>query len=244
MIRVILALLFAVLFLICMIPMQFVEFLIGKYKGQKAKDALARTLIRFAFRVILLISGVKIDCRGQENIPTDEAVLYVSNHRSYFDIIITYTLLPGPTGYVAKMEMQKIPLLSSWMKLIRCLFLDRKDPRQGLKMILAGIEQIREGVSVFICPEGTRVDGEEKEMLPFKEGSLKIAEKTNCPVVPVAIHNTRNILEAHFPFIRATHVVVQFGTPFRPGDLSKEERKFCGAYTQKRILEMLEQMDA
>ena len=226
MIRVLLALLFAILFLICMIPMQFAEFLIGKYRGQKAKDALAQTLIRFAFRVILFLCGVRIDCRGRENIPTDEAVLYVGNHCSIFDILVSYIYFPSPTGYVAKIETKKIPLLSSWMKLIRCLFLDRKDPREGLKMVLAGIEQIHEGVSVFIFPEGTRGPDENGQMRPFKEGSLKMAEKTNCPVVPVAFSNTRNILEAHFPFVHATHVTVWFGTPFRPADLSKEYRKF------------------
>ena len=52
---------------------------------------------------------------GLENVP-DEPVLFIGNHRSYFDILLTYSRCKRLTGYVAKKEMEKIPLLSTWMK--------------------------------------------------------------------------------------------------------------------------------
>ena len=67
-----------------------------------------------------------------------------------------YTTVPGFVGFVAKKEMEKIPLLRSWMKNVNCLFLDRKDIKAGLKTILEGIEKVKNGISVWIFPEGTR----------------------------------------------------------------------------------------
>ncbi|MFQ8841288.1 MAG: lysophospholipid acyltransferase family protein [Clostridium fessum] len=112
--------------------------------------------------------------RGYENIPQDRPVLYVGNHRSYFDILVGYTTVPGLMGFVAKKEMEKIPLLSKWMLNVNCLFLDRNNIKEGLKTILAGIEKVRRGVSVWIFPEGTRNKNEQlSDLLPFKEGKLE-----------------------------------------------------------------------
>ena len=77
-------------------------------------------------------------------------------------------------------------------------------------------------------------------MLPFKEGSFKIAEKTGCAIIPVALSNTDEIFENHFPKIKATHVVMEFGKPVYPNSLDKEQRKFLGSYVQEIIQKMLE----
>ena len=87
MIRVILALLFAILYLILGIPVLFVEWLIGK-RNPHAADISQLRMVQWAFRVILFICGTKVTVIGEENVPTDEPVLYIGNHRSYFDIII------------------------------------------------------------------------------------------------------------------------------------------------------------
>ena len=167
-------------------------------------------------------------------------MLYVGNHRSYFDIVSGYIVVPGQTGFVAKKEMEKIPLLRDWMRNVNCLFLDRKDIKAGLKTILEGIEKVKGGSSMWIFPEGTRCKAEDPtELLDFKEGSLKIAEKSGCPVVPVAITGTAEILEQHFPFIRPSHVTMEFGEPFYIKELPAEDRKRAGAYTEAKIKEML-----
>ena len=61
-----------------------------------------------------------------------------------------------PTGYVAKKEMNKFLYVRRWMNNIQCLFLDRENMKEGLKTILKGIDNIKNGISVFIFPEGTR----------------------------------------------------------------------------------------
>ena len=235
MIRFILVALFLVTFLILSIPIHLVEWLIGKINPD-FKNKSSQKIVQWAFKVILLLSGVKLTIKGFENIPKDNAVLYVGNHRSYFDIVITYALAPNLTGYVAKKEMEKIPLLNTWMRYLHCLFLDRDNIKEGLKTILTGIEFINSGISICIFPEGTR--NKEETMLPFKEGSLKMADKTGCAIVPFALTNTRDIFENHFPKIKRTQVTLEYGTPIYPKELEKEERKFLGAYTRNMIEEI------
>ncbi len=207
-------------------------------------DAMAQQslrTVRWILGVFLRQAGVTVTVKGLENIPQDRPVLYVGNHRSYFDILVGYTTVPGRLGFVAKKEMERYPFLAQWMHNVDCLFLDRKDVKEGLKTILQGVEKVRHGVSIWIFPEGTRNRNEDlKDLLPFKEGSLKIAEKAGCPVVPVAIRGTAEIFEKHIPRICPGHVTIEFGEPFIVKDLPPEERKFAGAYAQKKILEMLE----
>ena len=238
MIRAILALLFAVLYLILGIPVLFVEWIIRKC-NRHAADISSLRMVQWAFRVIMFICGVKLTVIGEENVPKDVPVLYIGNHRSYFDIIITYSRCPRLTGYIAKDTMGKVPLLNIWMKRLYCLFLDRTDMKKGLKTILTGIDQIKTGISMCIFPEGTRNKTDDL-MLPFKEGSFKIAEKSGCPIIPMAITNSADVLEAHMPRVKKAHVIVEYGKPIYPNELDKEQKKKIGAYCQNVIAEMLE----
>ncbi len=237
MIRLIIIVLFVLIYLIVGIPVLLIEMLIGKF-SRRAKDYSCLRLVQAAFKLIMFATGVKLTVIGEENVPKDQAVLYVGNHRSYFDVVMTYARCPGLTGYIAKVEMLRYPLLRDWMKALYCLFLDRDNIKEGLKTILQGIEYIKNGVSICIFPEGTRNHSD--TMLPFKEGSMKMAEKTGCPIIPMAITNSAEIFENHIPFIRPCHVILEYGKPIIPGELSKEEKKFLGAYTQQKIQEMLD----
>ena len=236
MIRLILIVIFLILYPIVFSPALVVEWIIGKFSPEaKAKSSLF--LVQHAFGIILWLTGTKVDVIGRENIPDDRPVLYVGNHRSYFDIVIGYQLVKGETGFVAKKEMKKIWLLSHWMKNLHCLFLDRENIKEGLKTILTGIDYVKKGISIWIFPEGTRNKG--AGMMEFKEGSMKIAEKTGCPIIPVAMTGTAEIFEKHIPFVRRSHVTVTFGEPIEIRSLDKEQKKFLGAYTRQKILDML-----
>lgn len=223
-------------------PVYFVLFLIGKKYPEK-KDNASRAIVSWAFHVILLIAGTKIIVHGKENIPKDHAVLFVGNHRSYFDILSTYVVSGIKIGYVAKKEMEQIPLLSLWMKAIGCLFLDRENIKEGLKTILKGVDQLKGGHSIFIFPEGTRSKTE--AMGTFKEGSTKMAEKAKCPIVPVALSNTDYIFEKNKHFaIKATTIEITFGDEIIINTLPKEDQKFLGAYLQRLIQQMKEKQEA
>lgn len=226
---------FVILFLIFSTPLLIAEWIIGKFNMElKSKSSLS--IVNWAFRVCLWITGVTVTVRGEENVPKDTAVLYVGNHRSYFDILLTYVRVPRPTGYIAKKEMLRYPLLVNWMKNLHCLFLDRKDIKQGMKTILEGIELVKSGISICIFPEGTR-NKVNDTFLPFHEGSFKIAEKSGCPVIPICINNSAAIFEDHLPRMKKAHVVIEYLKPVYIKDLPKEKRKFVGAHIQNIIME-------
>ena len=235
MIRFIVVVSFVVLFLIFSIPLLIIEWIIGKF-NMDLKNRSSLAIVNWAFGVCLFFSGTKITYIGEENVPKDKAVLYIGNHRSFFDILTTYVRVPRPTGYIAKTEMLRIPLLSNWMKNLHCLFLDRHDLKKGLKTILEAVEKLKSGISICIFPEGTR-NREPDTFLPFKDGSFKIAEKSGCPIIPMTINNSGAVFEDQFPRIKKRHVIVEYGKPIYMNELEKEDRKAIGTYVQNIIKE-------
>ena len=138
--RTILAVLYVFLFLVLSIPVMLVEWIIGFF-NKDLKDRSSFKIVRWAFRCVTFISGTKITVKGKENIPTDRAVLFIGNHRSIFYIVLVDTLMIRPTGFLAKKEIAKVPLLNVWIAFIHTLFLDRKDVKKGLQTELLPFQE-------------------------------------------------------------------------------------------------------
>jgi 1-acylglycerol-3-phosphate O-acyltransferases len=244
MIKFILVALGLFLYLVLFIPVMLILLIVRKFRPD-VSTFVAQGMVSAVFRLMIFITGSKVEVRGSENIPKDGGVLFVSNHRSYFDILTGFGYTKKPLGFVAKYEMIHAPLLKQWMELVNCLFLNRQDIKQGLKTIIKGIDQVKSGVSVWICPEGGRnMNPDVTNVKEFKEGSLKIAEKGKVPVVPVAIYGTYEIWEEHMPYMRKSKVIIEYGKPIVIDELSDAEKKKLGAYTRSKIVEMLENMVA
>ena len=235
MFRFIFVAIFLILYLILSIPVFFVEWLIGKFNPH-ARDISSLRIVQWGFKVILKMTGVNVTVIGEENVP-DEPVLFIGNHRSFFDILLTYSRCRNLTGYVAKKEMEKIPLLSTWMRFVYCLFLNRENPKEGLKTILQAIDYVKNGISICIFPEGTRSQDEDPH--EFKEGSLRPALKAKVPVIPMAISGTADILENNKRFqVKPATVHITFGQPIYPDQLERAEKKHLGATIREEIIEM------
>lgn len=235
MIRFLLTLLWTIIFLVGSLPVILVTWIIGFFSPD-TKSKISWKVITFAFNVVIFLSGSKVEFKGLEKVPTDRPVLYCPNHRSLYDIIITYTKVPRPTGYVAKKETKRVPIFNIWMSFIHCQFLDRKDLRQGLKVILKCADLVKSGISICIFPEGTRNKGND-DFLPFHDGSFKIAEKSKCPIIPVAIVNSHAIFEDKCPRIRASHVIVEYCDPIEVDGMSREEIKGLSSRVHDAISE-------
>ena len=233
MIRLILILIFLSFYFIFFLPVLLVQWLIRKKNPLRAAK-LSKALVSWGFRCIKCLAGVKLIVKGQENIPTDTSVLYVGNHRSYFDVVLTLSLFPNVTGYVAKKEIKKVPILRRWMNAIHCIFLDRDNIKEGLKTILLGVEELKNGYSLCIFPEGTRNKGEDT-LLPFHEGSFKLAEKSGVPIVPMTLVNSSAIFEDHFPLIKKTTVIIEFSDPIYVNQLDREGKKNLSANVREII---------
>lgn len=240
--RTIIALIWLVLFVISAIPAMIYMVIVHKKDPWKAEKT-ARAWISVFFKVLTRIAGTGITIKGYENVPSDRAVVYIGNHRSYFDVILTYALCKTTTSYIAKAELRNIPLFGLWGDMMMCLFFDQSDMKASVKMILDGIARLKQGISIFIFPEGKR--NKEPALLPlneFKDGSFKLASKTGCPVIPVALKNIDDIWEAHSPWLKKTSVAITYGEPVYLNDLDDEQKKHPGEYFRRLISSMLEEM--
>lgn len=240
MIRMLLVALLFLIFFITFFPVMAVLWLLRKKKPELVSRVSFR-IIKCFLKVELFVSGTKVIVSGQENIPGpgEPAVLYVGNHRSDYDVLVAYSRFKCPTGFIAKKSLRSIPVMGCWMELIDSLFLDRENAREGLKTIKEAIGNIKAGKSVFIFPEGTRNKNDDCDIpMRFKEGSLKIAQKSGCRIVPVAIKDTEKIFEVHKPFITAETVRIRFCDPISMDEIPEEFRKEPGEYIRRLIMEV------
>lgn len=190
-------------------------------------------------RALLRLAGVTVTVTGRENIPP-EPVVFVANHRSYYDIPLMLTCLDRPHGILAKSETKKIPLVHRWMDLLGCVYVERDDVRASMRALNQGIEFVQAGNSFVIFPEGTRNKGEEGTTLEFKAGAFRIATKTGADLVPVVIHRSRDIMENNHMWMHPTAVEVEILPPVPVKGLDKAGQKELPAKVQGLIQERLE----
>lgn len=238
----IVAVVFIFFYLLLGFPILGVEWIVAKF-NPKAADISQLRMVQWAFRCVLFLCGVKVEVYGHEKVPKDEAVLYVGNHRGIFDIIASYPQCENLTGYIAKASVRKVPGLNLWMKRLYCLFMVREDVKQSLKVILSAIDQINRGISICVFPEGTRNKDREHpdQLLPFKEGTFKIAQKTGCKIVPMGIIGSDEIFENHKPWVKKGKITIVYGDPIDLKDLDKETEKRLGSYCQKIVTDLVKE---
>ena len=193
-----------------------------KLFGQDRKvNSIAAKIARNWARTMIWLAGGKINVTGMENIP-EGPVLFVGNHQGYFDIPVYLGFINKPTGFVAKIEMLKLPAFRTWMRHLKCVFMDRNDIRQSVQIINEAAELLKEGYSITIFPEGTRSKSD--KLADFKAGSLKLALKAGVPIVPVAIDGSYKLLEQH-KRLHSANVGLYICPPILTTELTKEEIK-------------------
>lgn len=235
--RTILIFILYIIVAILSLPLYLIAWILRQI-NEKAAAKFAQVMVKIVFPIVMFISGCKKTVIGVENIPADTPVMYAANHRSFYDIILAYATVPNQTAFISKMEIKKMPCVAQWMYFLNCQFMDRKDVKQTLNVILKAISLVKEGYSIYIAPEGTRNASD--TLKEFREGSMKIALKGNCPIIPVCICNTENIFENRLPWIHKGKILIEYGAPIYPDRLDKEDRKHLGAYVRGIVAEMYE----
>ncbi|MCY6354276.1 lysophospholipid acyltransferase family protein [Clostridium sp. ZS2-4] len=161
-------------------------------KSIKLADEYVHEKVKKISDHVLKKSKTKTNVLGLENIP-DEPCVFICNHQAIFDGFLLTSNINRLTGFIAKKEIKKIPLVRSWLSAMHTIYIDRKNIREGVKAINEGVENLKNGYSMIIFPEGTR--SLKSEMAEFKRGSMKLALKANVPIVPVTIDGTYKVLE-------------------------------------------------
>ncbi|MPM15003.1 hypothetical protein SDC9_61368 [bioreactor metagenome] len=182
----------------------------------KATSAWANSLLK--------VAGVRVNVHGLENLPKDQNVLFIGNHQGNFDIPIYISKIPVPKGFVSKIEVKKIPGVSTWMEYMHCVFMDRSNLRKAGEAIIQGVKVLKNGHSLVIFPEGTRSKGD--KMGEFKAGSFKLATKSKVPIVPVTMSGSYKIMESNKRkwIIKPANVDLYIHPAIETTNLTKEEQ--------------------
>ncbi len=194
----------------------FVHFITGNW---------ARSLIR--------VAGGKVILRGEENIPLDRPCCIISNHQGAFDIPLIIGHMPRVVGFIAKKELKYIPLVSSWMKAIHCVFIDRGNRRAGLASIKLAVEHMNNGHSLVIFPEATR--SRSSSMAKFKSGSLKVPLRAEAAILPVTIDGSYLMKEANKGLIKPASVTLTFHPVIQARSFSKEQSQELAAQLYETV---------
>lgn len=163
-------------------------------KKEYDKDSrFYRALLNGAAGAALKLLRIHVKVSGEEKLPADSPVLFICNHRSNFDPIITwYVFRKYRPAFISKEANFHIPFFGRYIR--RCCFMaiDREDPREAMKTIRRAAGLLKEGeMSVGVYPEGTR--SRSGELLPFHNGVFKIAQLADVPIVVLSIKGTETI---------------------------------------------------
>lgn len=192
-----------------------------KFRGDKVADDYLSKVTYLWAKYTLDIIGIELEIKGKENIP-ERSVVFIGNHTSILDIpIIVYTI-GHAVGFISKKEILKVPIIGYWLRRGHCIPLDRQNPREAIKVINEGVENLKEGYSMAIFPEGTR--SKTGEVGEFKKGSLKLATKAKTPIIPISIDRASRAFEAERRFI-PTKIKVVIGDPIYTENLSRDDEK-------------------
>lgn len=177
---------------------------------------------------VIKSAGANVTVKGVEWIPKEDGIVFVGNHQSNFDIPLLLGYLPKLAGFVAKKELEKMPFISSWMKVIGCVFLDRGNPRAALKTIGEATKKVKDGQNMILFPEGTRSKGQ--KMGDFKQGGLRIATKGKAIIVPMTIDGSYKLYEGNGNRIKPADVTITFHEPINTAELDKDAIKSLDDY--------------
>lgn len=141
--------------------------------------------------VFLTLIGVRLSLEGQDKLDPRQSYVIVGNHRSSLDFIVHGHSFPGVFRFLAKQELQKIPVFG-WVVKKMCLTVDRSSAMSRARSVVALKQQLAEGWSIFIYPEGSRNKSDEL-IAPFYDGAFRIAIQTGAPVAVVTILNINDV---------------------------------------------------
>jgi 1-acyl-sn-glycerol-3-phosphate acyltransferase len=168
-----------------------------------ARHCWAPALLFAVFSEFEVVEGAKLD--------PNRAYVFVMNHQSMLDIPVAFAFIPVNIRFIFKKILYWVPFLGWFIWRTKMVPVDRKNPSQAYGSLSAGVQRIRDGVSIIAYPEGTRsTDG---EILKFKRGPFVLARNAGVPVVPIAIEGTGDVLPRSTFKIRPGKVRFKIGEP-------------------------------
>lgn len=179
-------------------------------------------LHHFFTPLFLRLIGIRLRIEGAEKLDRKQSYVIVGNHRSTLDFIVNAAAFPGIYRYLAKKELQKIPLFG-WIVKKMCLIVDRDSPMSRARSMVALKEQLKAGWSIFIYPEGSR-NKTNDPLATFYDGAFRLAIQTGAPIAIQTIVNMHEISNAASPIdLRPGKVRIVWDGPIETQHLKTED---------------------
>jgi 1-acyl-sn-glycerol-3-phosphate acyltransferase len=142
-------------------------------------------------RAFLRAARIPLDVQHCERLPREPCVV-VANHASYIDGIIAAAALPPDFAFVIKKEMVRVPLAGLLLRRLGSEFVERFNRHKSAADTRRVLRLAATGQSLVFFPEGTF--DERRRIGRFMGGAFAIADRSDMPVVAVAVHGTRDVL--------------------------------------------------
>ena len=169
----------------------------------------------------VLVRGWKVDLRteGMERIPTDRVCVVVANHQSYLDVIALIATMPVTPVFLAKRELERLPLFGRAMKLGGHVFVDRGKHDRAMESLDRAARELRPGQPLAIFPEGTRA--KEPSIRAFKKGAFHLAKTAGSCIVPIGIHGSLEAWPRSASIPLPLRVDLRVGTPISADEVAR-----------------------
>jgi 1-acyl-sn-glycerol-3-phosphate acyltransferase len=187
-------------------------------RGEKASYKIAHLW----GKIVLRISGVTVETKGEENVPRNRPFIFMANHQSNFDILVLLGYIPVHFYWISKKEVFYVPLLGAAMKRAGYISVDRQDREKAIQSLDEAAQIIKNGKSVMTFPEGTR--SRDGKIRPFKKGPFYLALQSRVPIIPVSIIGSRAILPRRSLRMHPGKITLIIDKPIDTAEYSLENR--------------------
>lgn len=174
-------------------------------------------------RILLMLCSTRVQVIGQENILRSKPQVFMANHQSDFDILITLAHVPGQFRWIAKKELFTIPVFGQAMRGAGYIEIDRQNHEKALQSLDLAALRIRQGKSVMTFPEGTR--SRNGEIKPFKQGTFYLAIQSGVPIVPISIIGSGEIMPKRSLKIKPGRIKLVIDKPISTKGYTLENRQ-------------------
>lgn len=172
-------------------------------------------------KIVCYVSLCRVNVVKKGNLDTAKSYVFVPNHQGMFDVFLIYGFLGKNIKWVQKQELRKIPFVGKASEMAGHVFVDQSNLRNMKDTIQKAEEQITEGVSMVIFPEGART--KTGKMGRFKRGAFIIAKQMNLSVVPITLNGPFDVMKIHSYLINPGKLELVIHEPISTENVSDEQ---------------------
>lgn len=185
---------------------------------EKSKEFVRKTVEKFG-RILIKAFFCKVEIEGKDKIPKNGPYVIVSNHQSYFDIPLIFGYV-YPSGFVAKIELRKTPIIGKYIEKLDSVLINRKDPKSGAASLRKFAKNLKNGSIITIFPEGTRT--ETGNVNEFKKGTLMVPYRYKVNILPISINGSFNLSKKGSFLFRPSNIKIKIFDVIEPESFASE----------------------